>query len=85
MIRWRRMKELALIAIACGMLSFEAVVLWGALPVVRRAIHPATRRHVRVIAVTSDGSIRGTTVCRSLRPKPDLGLGVSAALRQALL
>ena len=31
-----RIRDLALVAVAGGLLAFEAVVLWGALPVVRQ-------------------------------------------------
>lgn len=85
MDRWKRMKEWALIVVAGGMLTFEAVGFWGALPIVRRALHPVADRRVRIITVERDRPYTGTTVCRSLRLTPGIRESVAAALGQALL
>jgi hypothetical protein len=81
----RRIRDLALIAIAGGMLAFEAVVLWGALPVVRRVVQRTDHRHVRVFAASRDTRLVGGTVCPRVRLVRELSGGAASALRAALL
>lgn len=80
----RRIRDLALIAIAGGMLAFEAVVLWGALPVARRVVQRTDHRHVQVFAASRDARFVRTT-CPRVRLMRDLQGGAASALRAALL
>ncbi|TMQ72120.1 MAG: hypothetical protein E6K81_08320 [Candidatus Eisenbacteria bacterium] len=81
----RRIRDLALIAIAGGMLAFEAVVLWGALPVVRRVVQRTDHRHVRVVAVTREARFVRTAACPRVRLMQDLQGGTASLIRAALL
>jgi hypothetical protein len=81
----RRSRELALIAVAGGMLAFEAVAIVGALPVVRRALSRAARPQVRVIEVSHPRTGARTTIHRSVVVRNALSVRVAEAVRQALL
>jgi len=80
-----KVKELALIAIASGLLAFEAIVLVGAVLVVSGVRHRVAQPHLRVITVMQD-SRRDRVVARSSHRRAlEVRDAVAAALREAAL
>lgn len=80
-----RVKALALIAVASGLLAFEAVVLMGAAMAMGTVCQRNTNRRLHVVRVTQEGRRTRVLTSATYQDPRQVREAVEAAIREAAL